>query len=383
MNVYQLITKKVIDKITNAEENNERFYWVKPFSLCDEARYPCNYITHLPYKGINRILADNDEYISFKQIKSLNEKNPDEFYHLKKGAKGTIIVYFDFIDKKDKNGQFVLDSNGKTVKTPFIRYYNVFSVSDVVNKNGEKLPSKFNFKTCEHPKINKNLGTEFNRFCHMVYAFCKKQGIAIRHIENGTTAHFAPNENILHIPILVNFPYLYDYVSTISHELVHATGVLNGRVTPNEMEDLERYTHEKLVAEIGADLLCSNFRIEDDRYNHENDITQLQSWRKYISDNDTKNVILSASTQAAEAVDLIYDKALLLQILKDLKKGDTSSYENADFYIKTDIEFTRKAFEANHMIIDFIPEEIFDDVFPEETLAKNDLSYINELDEER
>lgn len=382
LNVYQLITKKIIDKLTNAEVNNERFYWVKPFSISDEARYPCNYITHLPYKGINRILADNDEYLSYRQIKLLNEKHPDEFYHLRKGAKGKIIVYFDYIDMKDKNGNYVLDSDGNKLKKPLLRYYNVFSRQDVLDKDGVNLPSKFNIKHFEHNYADREI-LEISRFGHMVHTFCEKYGIDIQYVEDGTKAYFSPNENAIRIPAFQNFPYVYDYVATISHELIHASGIINGRISANELTTLETYAKEELVAEIGASLLCSNFRIEDNRYNYENDIAYLQGWRKYISDNDTKNVVLSAATCASAAVSLIYDKDLQLQILNDLKNGDTSSYENAEFYIKTDIEFTRKAFEINHMINDFIPEEIYDDVFPEEITEIIDFDYINEIDEDR
>ena len=126
--------------------------------------------------------------------------------------------------------------------------------------------------------------------------------------------------------------------------------------------------------------MCANFRIEDNRYNYENDIAYLQGWRKYISEHSTKNILISAAQEAQKAVDLIYDRPLQLQIIEDLKNGDTSSYEGAEFYLKADIQFTKTAFEINNSIIDFIPEEIYEEIFEEEN--KENISVMNYIYEE-
>ena len=211
MNIYQIITQRIINKLLKAEETGEIFYWVKPFDLSDEARFPCNYETHVPYRGINRLLCEsNDEYLTFNQIKQLNEKNPDDFYHLRKGSVSTPIVYFDYIDKKDKDGNLVLDENGDNLKIPLIKYYNVFSRQDVINKDGENLSSRFNIKHFEHNYADREI-LEINRFCRMVNTFCEKYGIDIQYVKDGTKAYFSPHENIIRIPGFKNFPYLYDF----------------------------------------------------------------------------------------------------------------------------------------------------------------------------
>lgn len=62
--VSQIITETVLKRMEEAEKNGEVFYWVKPFSEGSPNK-PYSYDTGIPYRGINRILLDNDEFLTF------------------------------------------------------------------------------------------------------------------------------------------------------------------------------------------------------------------------------------------------------------------------------------------------------------------------------
>ena len=73
MNIYEMVTERIIKRLEESEEKGERFRWVKPFDITNGVRYACNYETQIPYTGINRLLAEPDEYLTFNQIKKMND----------------------------------------------------------------------------------------------------------------------------------------------------------------------------------------------------------------------------------------------------------------------------------------------------------------------
>jgi Domain of unknown function (DUF1738). len=54
-----------------------------------------NYITRKPYKGINKLLLDGGEYLTFNQVQQLGGK-------VKKGAKAEIVVFYTTYTKTEK-----------------------------------------------------------------------------------------------------------------------------------------------------------------------------------------------------------------------------------------------------------------------------------------
>ena len=50
MNVYDIVTNKILEKIEQAEKDNEPFYWIKPWN--GGAKVPQNYINRIPYNHI-------------------------------------------------------------------------------------------------------------------------------------------------------------------------------------------------------------------------------------------------------------------------------------------------------------------------------------------
>ncbi|MEY8763770.1 MULTISPECIES: ArdC-like ssDNA-binding domain-containing protein [Clostridium] len=69
--------------------------WQKPWIGYGRPR---NYVTQKKYSGINLLLFPTPgEYITFKQIKTLQKSNPS--IKLKKGSKSNMVVFWKFLDK--------------------------------------------------------------------------------------------------------------------------------------------------------------------------------------------------------------------------------------------------------------------------------------------
>lgn len=108
MNVSEVVTNTIIKKL---EEGH--IPWIKPWDYVDAV----NYVSQKPYAGINKLLLDGGEYLTFKQIK-------DNGGNIKPGSKAKIVVFYKPWDIEDKE-------TGEIVHTRVMRYYNVFSIADV------------------------------------------------------------------------------------------------------------------------------------------------------------------------------------------------------------------------------------------------------------
>ena len=61
--VAEIVTNTIIKKLESGV-----IPWYKPWAGGEAV----NYITQKPYRGINRLLLDSGEYLTFKQIQDLN-----------------------------------------------------------------------------------------------------------------------------------------------------------------------------------------------------------------------------------------------------------------------------------------------------------------------
>lgn len=357
MNIYEMVTDRIIQKLERAEENEEKFHWVKPFDITNGVRYACNYETQIPYTGINRLLAEPDEYLTFNQIKKMNEKNNDDFLHIRKGAKGTPILYVNWKEVLDDDENVKTDKDGNPIKKPFFKYYTVFSRQDTLFKNGENLPSKIPTKHFGYEEIESMTQRELLRFTSMITHYCNQNGIELQFINDGTRAYFSLSDKVIRVPSMSNFSSVYEYASTVAHEAIHSTMIINNRVSDNEYNYKERYSREELVAEIGAAMLVSQFKISDNSQHKDNDIAYIQGWRSFIKDNDTKGIIIGAAQHAQKTCDLILDTKLRLQLLEEIKENP-SAFENAPEFMRMDVEFAREAIANNTSVWDFVTDEL-------------------------
>ena len=300
MNVNQMVTQKLIDRLKQAEETGEKFFWIKPFAKgCP--RTAVSYDTQEPYKGINRFLLDSScEYLTYNKIKEINKKS-DDFYHLRKGCHGHMVIYYNIVPVKDATGEVIIDPDTEEPETKAIlRYYTVFDRQDVVNQHGVNLASKFPIQQFDHTTEEDQKRLAIAKFNAIVQSYINKYGITVEEINQGTEAYFMPSKNLIRMPAKENFPNLSAYMATFFHELCHSTMIPLDRKA--EERSMKTYSFEELVADLGSAILMSQTGMPTEQ-TEENNLAYLQGWSKYLSEKN--NALIHAASQAEKASELI------------------------------------------------------------------------------
>lgn len=329
-NVSQIITDTILKKMEQAEKNGEVFRWVKPFAEGAPDR-AYSYDTMIPYHGINRLLLDNNEFLTFNKMQEINQQKNSPEYQIRKGAKSNIVCYYNTTPVIDEEtGEPKIDEfSGKELRKGFLKYYRVFSREDIVRKdNGENLPSKFDFKHYTHEETTEQMQQALDRFNRLFNHYCKKYGIEVEIIKDGTKAYFSHDMKI-RIPDITNFNSLYNWVHTLAHEMAHSTGMFLDRFNDQELKDIEKmmqeYSKEELVAEICAEMLCSELHIPDDSETPDNAISYIHSWSSYLKDRPSE--IISAAAKAESACDFIMECLREMELEEQHKKIESIEEE--------------------------------------------------------
>ena len=308
-NVAKIITDAILKKMEDAENLGTSFRWVKPWNSGLDRAY--SYDTQIPYKGVNRLLLENDEYLTFNKMQEINQQKGTPEYQIRKGARSNIVCYYNITPIKDEQtGEPMIDEyTGKELKRGFLKYYRVFSKGDIVRKdNGESLPSKFNFEHFSHEDATEQMQQALDRFNRLFNYYCEKNGIEVQVVQDGTQAYFSHNMKI-RVPDISNFNSIYNWVHTVAHEMAHSTGMFLGRFKDQEPKAIEEamksYSKEELVAEITAEMLCSELHIPDDSETPDNAVAYIHSWSSYLK--DRPNEIVSAAAKAESACEMIME----------------------------------------------------------------------------
>ena len=284
INLMEVVTQRIIERLEEAIKTGGTAPWVKPWNGLGVAR---NYITQRPYRGINHLLLQPGEYLTFNQFKALQQKNKD--IKLRKGSKGEMIVFYKFLEKEEKEVDMFGNEETKKKTFPILKKYTVFHLS-----NFENLPSKEEIETYDHlpiDEIDETL-TDYYQRENIKLNVCK--------VDN---AFYSPTFDKVTVPTMEQFEMLEEYYSTLFHETVHSTGHSN-RLDRFEAGGFgsDPYAKEELVAEIGSCLLSSHFHIDIESVTN-NSIAYLSGWLNRLKDDVT--LIVSAANQAQKAVDLI------------------------------------------------------------------------------
>ena len=240
-----------------------------------------------PYKGINVLMlwtaAMNQNFaapiwMTFRQAKELQG-------NVRKGAKGSLVVYADRITKTEtaEDGQ----ENERDIY--FLKGYTVFNVEQI-----EGLPPRF-YAAASPPLDPAQRSASADRFF-------AGTGAAIRH--GGNRAYYAPEPDYVQMPPFASFTDAESYYSTLAHELTHWTK------HPTRLDrDFGRrtfgdagYAREELVAEIGAAFLCCDLGITPEpRDDH---AAYLDHWLGVLKAD--KRAIFQAAAHAQRAVDYLH-----------------------------------------------------------------------------
>jgi antirestriction protein ArdC len=284
--VYSIITERMISLLEAGT-----IPWQKPWRVSGNGILPTNYVSKKAYRGLNVFMLAASGYecpfwLSFKQAKEHGGM-------VRKGEKGTPVIFWKFLTKEDENGKPVME-DGKPVKIPLLRYYTVFNVEQCDGIKWEK-PAPIEGSKWEPL-------TEAER----IVADMKKRP-EIKH--GGERAYYSPSLDYIRMPQRESFAGGEEYYSTLFHELTHATGHqsrlnrkgVSSTLPANHSFGSSDYSREELVAEMGAAFLAGHAGFLHRTVN--NSAAYLQGWLKALK-GDSKLVVIAAA-QAQKASDFI------------------------------------------------------------------------------
>lgn len=271
--VYEKVTQRIIEQLQEGVVP-----WRKPW----KGQSAANWITQKPYRGINRLLLDGGEYISFKQCSEHKGK-------VKKGAKSNFIVFWKWYEKEvEKDGEITVE------KLPVLRYYNVFHIDDC---EGIESRVKWNENNRRNTSVDE-----------MIHDYINSQNIALKTVTGSNKAYYRPSDDSILLPDIKQFKDTSSYYSVVLHELIHSTGS-NARLDRIKSTTFasKEYSIEELVAEIGSSMLMAELGIEQvDTF--ENSVAYINSWIEVLqSDN---RMIITAASRAEKAVEMILGKGV-------------------------------------------------------------------------
>lgn len=289
VDVYEKVTNEMIKMLEQGI-----IPWHRPWKI--GSTY--NIVSYKNYSLLNTMLLDKPgAYATFKQWGELGGK-------IKKGEKSKMIIFWKLLKAKDnkedeEGNQDTENENHKKEKfVPFLRYINVFHISQVEGLD-EKIINKAKAKEMELLDFHSN--TEVEEVMNLYY---DKYNIKLIH--SGTEAYYNSALDKINLPKKETFISEQEYYSTLFHETVHSTGHAS-RLARNIRNKFgsDEYAAEELVAEIGSASLMKIFDIET-KDTFKNSAAYIQSWVERFKE-DKKMIVFSAC-KSEKAVNLILDK---------------------------------------------------------------------------
>jgi antirestriction protein ArdC len=290
--IYTRVTNKII-----ADLENGNLTWVKPwktsngFGDCLSLPLRCD---GQPYQGINVLslwgAAAEKGYtrpiwMTFKKAQELGGC-------VKKGEKGTLVVYANKIVKSETD-----DQGEETISAiPFLKGYTAFNVEQIGG-----LPEKY-YKTPSHSE-NTKARIEF------VEKFIAETKAVIQH--GGNKALYNPSQDMIQMPLSQAFPDSESYYATLAHEIMHWTNHPSrlDRQFGEKRFGNSAYAMEELVAEIGSAFLCAALGITlETREDH---AAYVQHWLSILKKDN--RAIFTAASHAQRAVNYLHGLSAFLK----------------------------------------------------------------------
>lgn len=284
----QDVYKRITDHIVTALENGVR-PWIKPWN----ADHAAGRITRplrgngQPYQGINVIMLWSAAvergysaaiWMTFRQAQALGA-------NVRKGEKGSLVVYADAITRKTEN-EATGEENEERI--PFLKGYTVFNVEQV-----DGLPAHFHAPAA--PRLDPVQRIE------AAERFFATTGAAIGH--GGNRAFYSPGEDRVQMPPFETFCDAQSYYATLAHEVTHWTkhpARLDREFGRKRWGD-EGYAMEELVAELGAAFLCADLDLTHEP--REEHASYIDHWLKVMKQD--ARAIVSAASHAQKAADYL------------------------------------------------------------------------------
>ena len=334
--VAEEVAERILNRMKEVEEaiqngENKAFRWVKPFAI-GAPNLPYSYETMKSHSGVNRLILEPNEYLTWRMMQDVNKRADSPGYQIRKGAKGSPLFFFKVETVIDKEtGEPVIDEDTGKEKTRGIwKRYTVFSREDIVRRdNGEALPSKFQFEHFTHEDTTERMREGLDRFNRLFNYYCQKHGITVEIVKDGTQAYFSHDMRI-RVPEMSNFRSVYDWITTLAHEMAHSTGVFLGRFDDDAVKTPEQakldYAKEELCAEISAQSIANLLMIQDDaEVTSDNAVAYIHSWSSFLK--DRPNEVLAAARKSDKAVNMIMEDLREMELAEEQTKNNIEREE--------------------------------------------------------
>jgi antirestriction protein ArdC len=220
--------------------------------------------------------------MTFKQASELDA-------HIRKGEKGSLVVYADSITRKETD-----EKTGDEIdrEIPFLKGYTVFNVEQI-----EGLPEVYYAKGAPNPDPVARIDHAEKYFAAL--------GATIRH--GGNRAFYSISADTIQMPPFESFQAADSYYATLAHECTHWTGSKTrlDRDFGGHRFGSEGYAVEELVAELGAAFLCADLELAlEPREDH---ASYIATWLKVLAADN--RAVFTAAAHAQRAAEFINRRA--------------------------------------------------------------------------
>lgn len=274
MKPNEIITQEFLKVL----ESGKEIPWRKPWKLFGHQ----NLFSGTHYRGFNRLMTSISPFSTpywgtFKQISTAGGS-------VKEGEHGTIVCYYNKIDKKDDEGE-IEDSYW------LLKYYRIFNLEQT---EGIEIPKIELYPTVKNEVIDKD-----------IREYATRTKLEIRE-KLSDRAYYSPSNDDVVVPAIGQFTKMEEFYSTYLHEIIHSTGHWDrlGRFQKGDINIFgsDSYGKEELVAELGSAFLRGYYGILID--SQENSAGYLQGWIKAIQGDN--NLIIHAAGAAQKAYDYFF-----------------------------------------------------------------------------
>lgn len=283
--VYEMVKSNILSGIEKIQTGEVTATWKKPWSLQNVR--PMNWESERFYSGVNLWLLNHggSEFLTFKQIQELQKKHTD--IKLKKGSKSRTVVFFKWTEEETD------ETTGEVIKPayPILRYYNVFSLDDIVGLELKRQATTYNH----------NPEQAENAMNNALFDYFHRDGIEVRFTKSAE-AFYMPSSHSISVPETRYFEHYNRMLSTLAHEAIHSTAKALKR-KQGDLKGSKEYAFEELVAEFGASLLLAHFGVANE-VSEENNVAYINSWLQALKETPARQLV-SAMQLAQRAADYI------------------------------------------------------------------------------
>ncbi|MBS1722995.1 MAG: DUF1738 domain-containing protein [Armatimonadetes bacterium] len=276
--VYEAVTAQVTNALMRGVVP-----WRKPWS--GGGAVPTNARSRKPYRGVNVFLLSHSPYtdhrwITFQQAKELGGT-------VKRGERASPVVFW-----KPWRVEGVDQETGEILRwnVPLLKQYHVFNVEQCESLYISPLKVR---EATRHDRIER------------AEALLRAVPDPPRIQEQGTSAWYRPDADLVQVPPIDSFDSADEYYETVFHEVGHSTGHekrLNRASVTGEIQfGSACYSREELIAELTSAFCCATIGLDNSLI--ENAASYIQSWLSALR-SDPRAMVVAAS-KAQKAADYI------------------------------------------------------------------------------